>query len=107
MLSDHLPLVRAAALRTLTKCVGFITSIRHNDVNLFPEYLIPHLHEFPSDEEVVVRIAYAENIALLAETSLRFLEMAQLSTQGDDDSGLLADYDTELLSLRDMFQVRP
>ena len=32
------------------------------------------------DSEVQVRVSYAENIALLAETALRFLEIVQLST---------------------------
>ncbi len=32
------------------------------------------------DTEVMVRVAYAENIALLAETALRFLEIVQLNS---------------------------
>ena len=32
---------------------------------------------------VLVRVAYAENIALLAETALRFLEIVQLSQSSD------------------------
>lgn len=38
------------------------------------------------DPEVIVRLAYAESIASLAETALKFLEMAQL-----DRSNVLKD----------------
>ena len=36
------------------------------------------------DSVVLVRVAYAENIALLAETALRFLEIVQLSNHSND-----------------------
>jgi phosphoinositide-3-kinase regulatory subunit 4 len=49
-----------------------------NEGNIFPEYILPALANFPDDQEVIVRIAYAENIAPIAETALKFLEMAQL-----------------------------
>ena len=42
------------------------------------------------DEIVMVRVAYAENIAVLAETALRFLEMVQLdhnASQGGEANG--------------------
>ena len=38
------------------------------------------------DTEVQVRVSYAENIALLAETALRFLEIVQLSTTSEAGS---------------------
>ena len=38
------------------------------------------------DEIVLVRVAYAENIAVLAETALRFLEMVQLEQTTTQDA---------------------
>ena len=50
-----------------------------SDANiLFPEYVLPSLSWLTQDQEVIARIAYAENMASLAETALKFLEMAQL-----------------------------
>ena len=43
---------------------------------------------------MLVRVAYAENIALLAETALRFLEMVQLehTTQSGGGQDLSVQY---------------
>ena len=52
---------------------------------------MPSLSWLTQDQEVIARIAYAENMASLAETALKFLEMAQLDyanqeNNEDDDS---------------------
>ena len=39
------------------------------------------------DTVVKVRVSYAENIALLAETALRFLEIVQLNHSADGGPG--------------------
>ena len=78
LVNDSLPQVRAQALRTITHCLQLIASIPRSDANIFPEYILPSLAWLTQDTEVIVRIAYAENIASLAETALKFLEMAQL-----------------------------
>ena len=63
----------------------------HLHGTVFPEYVLPSLSWLTQDQEVIVRIAYAENIASLAETALKLLEMAQLDyanqeNNEDDDS---------------------
>ena len=64
-----------------------------SDANIFPEYVLiaKFIIWLTQDQEVIVRIAYAENTASLAETALKFLEMAQLDyanqeNNEDDDS---------------------
>ncbi|KAK3748325.1 hypothetical protein QZH41_018306 [Actinostola sp. cb2023] len=63
------------------------------------------------DDEVIVRLAYAESIASLAETALKFLEMAQLDrnnvikgSQEDTTIQYQGSYDTELQALHEIIQ---
>eukprot|EP00051_Salpingoeca_urceolata_P013431 m.168711 g.168711 ORF g.168711 m.168711 type:complete len:1395 (-) comp17794_c0_seq2:240-4424(-) len=108
LLSDHLPVVRAAALRSLTQCVCMVTTVRPGDLNVFPEYIFPNLASFCSDEEVVVRTAYAENIATLSSTAQLFLELATIHNTSQQSEAAMAEnlsvYDNELLALREMVQ---
>eukprot|EP00058_Branchiostoma_floridae_P000739 XP_002586227.1 hypothetical protein BRAFLDRAFT_132368 [Branchiostoma floridae] len=114
MVNDPFPHVRAAALKTLTRCLSFVKTVPRSDANIFPEYILPNLSHLTQDEVVAVRVAYAENIAVLAETALRFLELVQLN-QGSDqdkDNDVVQDpsvqfqgsYDTELQALHEMIQ---
>ena len=48
------------------------------NVTIFPEYILPALQSFPLDKEVLVRSAYAGCIAQLAQTAMRYLELAQV-----------------------------
>ena len=91
LVNDSLPQVRAQALKILSHCLQLVRSVPRSDANIFPEYVLPSLSWLTRDQEVIVRIAYAENIASLAETALKFLEMAQLDyanqeNNEDDDS---------------------
>lgn len=52
LLSDHLPLVRASALRALQRLVAMVTTVRGTDATIFPEYILPSLRDFASDDEV-------------------------------------------------------
>ena len=79
LVNDSLPQVRAQALKILSHCLQLVRSVPRSDIaNIFPEYVLPSLSWLTQDQEDIVRIAYAENIASLAETALKFLEMAQL-----------------------------
>ncbi|KAJ8354332.1 hypothetical protein SKAU_G00218990 [Synaphobranchus kaupii] len=90
--NDPVPRVRAKAVRTLTKVLALVKE----------------------DEATIVRLAYAENIAHLAETALRFLELVQennLNTEqdlnGEDVEEALhpnENYDSELQALHEMVQ---
>lgn len=111
LVNDPLPQVRAQALKILSQCLQLVRSLPRSDANIFPEYVLPSLSWLTQDQEVIVRIAYAENIASLAETALKFLEMAQLDyanqeNSEDDDSPIQyqGSYDTELQALHELIQ---
>lgn len=86
LVNDPLPQVRAQALKILTQCLQLVRSMPRSDANIFPEYILPSLSWLTQDQEVIVRIAYAENIASLAETALKFLEMAQLDFANQENN---------------------
>ncbi|KAJ6666460.1 hypothetical protein lerEdw1_020183 [Lerista edwardsae] len=112
--NDSVPRVRAEAVRTLTKVLALVKEVPRNDINIYPEYILPGIAHLAQDEATIVRLAYAENIALLAETALRFLELVQLknlnmenepnSEEMDDASQPSENYDTELQALHEMVQ---
>uniref|UniRef100_A0A8C0WKK3 non-specific serine/threonine protein kinase n=1 Tax=Castor canadensis TaxID=51338 RepID=A0A8C0WKK3_CASCN len=112
--NDSVPRVRAEALRTLTKVLALVKEVPRNDVNIYPEYILPGIAHLAQDDATIVRLAYAENIALLAETALRFLELVQLKNlnmENDPNSEEIGEathpngnYDTELQALHEMVQ---
>ncbi|XP_027752979.1 phosphoinositide 3-kinase regulatory subunit 4 [Empidonax traillii] len=112
--NDSVPRVRAESVRTLTKVLALVKEVPRNDINIYPEYILPGIAHLAQDEATIVRLAYAENIALLAETALRFLELVQLknlnmenepnSEETDETSHPSDNYDTELQALHEMVQ---
>uniref|UniRef100_A0A671SAF9 non-specific serine/threonine protein kinase n=1 Tax=Sinocyclocheilus anshuiensis TaxID=1608454 RepID=A0A671SAF9_9TELE len=112
--NDSMPRVRAEAVRTLTKVLALVKEVPRNDVNIYPEYILPGIAHLAQDEATIVRLAYAENIAHLAETALRFLELVQennLSSEqdlnGEDTEETLhpnENYDSEIQALHEMVQ---
>ncbi|XP_066593358.1 phosphoinositide 3-kinase regulatory subunit 4 isoform X2 [Prorops nasuta] len=103
LVHDTYPRVRVSAIHTLTKCLYLVKSIPPSDVNIFPEYILPGLAHVTQDEAVIVRAAYAENIAHLAHIALRYLENAHL-TNVEDKEGPKPSYDSELQTLHEMVQ---
>ncbi|XP_065916552.1 phosphoinositide 3-kinase regulatory subunit 4-like isoform X2 [Dysidea avara] len=108
---DQSTRVRADSVRLLAYCLSRITNLPRSDANLFPGYIFPQLNSLVGDPEVAVRVAYAESLASLAETSQRFLELSQhIANQSADDAATAVQlqaqgsYDTELASLRDSIQ---
>ena len=69
-------------------------SVARSDAKIFPEYVLTSLSWLTQNQEDIVSIAYAENIASLAETALKFLEMAQLdyANQENNDDDLPIQY---------------
>jgi len=96
--------VRVSAIHTLTKCLHLVKSIPSSDVNIFPEYILPGLAHITQDEAVIVRAAYAENIAHLAHIALRYLENAHLSNLSNKE-GPKPSYDSELQTLHEMVNI--
>lgn len=83
MLSEERSLVRATAIRVLTGVLENIFSFPPSDSHIFPAYLLPALQRFCSQDlehEQLVREAFAENIARLADVARKFLEASQVST---------------------------
>ncbi|KZC10923.1 Phosphoinositide 3-kinase regulatory subunit 4 [Dufourea novaeangliae] len=103
LVHDPAPRVRVSAIHTLTKCLHLVKSIPPSDVNIFPEYILPGLAHITQDEAVIVRAAYAENIAHLAHIALRYLENSHLSNLGNKE-GPRPSYDSELQTLHEMVQ---
>ncbi|XP_072174440.1 phosphoinositide 3-kinase regulatory subunit 4-like [Diadema setosum] len=110
---DPFPRVRAEAIRTLTQTLTMVKSVPRGDANIFPDYILPNLSNMAQDSIDLVRVSYAENIAVLAETALRFLEMVQLdqsTSQSEETVGVQnpaqyqASYDDELQNLHEMIQ---
>uniref|UniRef100_A0A8B9K8S7 non-specific serine/threonine protein kinase n=1 Tax=Astyanax mexicanus TaxID=7994 RepID=A0A8B9K8S7_ASTMX len=112
--NDSVPRVRAEAVRTLAKVLALVKEVPRNDVNIYPEYILPGIAHLAQDEATIVRLAYAENIAHLAETALRFLELVQENNlnseqdlNGEDAEEILhpnENYDSELQALHEMVQ---
>ncbi|KAI1294081.1 Serine/threonine-protein kinase [Mortierella claussenii] len=114
-LNDEVGIVRAHALKTLAKMLDEVETLDVFNVTIFPEYILPALQSFPADKEVLVRSAYAGCIAQFAQTSLRYLELAQLlkndgaftGNEGDGDaegSPEEATYDTALHDLQEAIE---
>ena len=105
LVNNSLPQVRAQALKILSHCLQLVRSVPRSDIaNIFPEYVLPSLSWLTQDQEVIVRIPYAENIASLAETALKFLEMAQLdyaNQENNEDDDLPIQYQVLLFFQRD------
>ncbi|XP_076279148.1 vacuolar protein sorting 15 isoform X2 [Lasioglossum baleicum] len=103
LVHDPAPRVRVSAIHILTKCLHLVKSIPPTDVNIFPEYILPGLSHITQDEAVIVRAAYAENIAHLAHIALRYLENSHLSNLSNKE-GPKPSYDNELQTLHEMVQ---
>lgn len=75
MLQDQDALVRAHSLKALTEALSSIKSFSPSDSKLFSQYIFKRVSPLLSDPSLSVRLAFAENIALLAESALRFLDV--------------------------------
>ncbi|KAJ3267488.1 Serine/threonine-protein kinase, partial [Borealophlyctis nickersoniae] len=110
LLTDESAGVRAAAVKTLTQVMCMVETITSGDANIFPEYILPSLRRFSSDEDAFVRATYAQCIASIAETALKFLELSQLlknempsEVEGDTDLYQIT-YDASLRDLQELIQ---
>ena len=76
LLQDQDPLVRASAIRVLSSTVSSVDSFPPSDSKIFPEYIFKRVAHMIADPSLVVRLAFAQSVAKLAETSQRFLDIA-------------------------------
>ncbi|XP_073986579.1 vacuolar protein sorting 15 isoform X1 [Rhodnius prolixus] len=100
LIHDSFPKVRVSAVHTLTKALSFVKTVPPSDANVFPEYILPGLSQVAHDESVIVRTAFAENVAELAENALRLLEHWQVSHNETPRHS----YESELATLHHMMQ---
>lgn len=80
---------RALAVHLIAENLSKVRSVPPSDATVFPEYIWKSLSMLHSDHELVVRLAYAQNIASLAETSKRFLEISMRKGSYDKELALL------------------
>ncbi|KAL0276782.1 UNVERIFIED_CONTAM: hypothetical protein PYX00_004283 [Menopon gallinae] len=104
LIHDLVPRVRILAIHTLTKVLGFVKNVPCSDTNIFPEYVLPGLANLTVDPVVLVRAAYAENIADLAQIALKYIESSQDCHLSKSSETPKLSYETELQILRDMIQ---
>lgn len=57
--NDNMPRVRAQAVRTLAKVLALVKEVPRNDVNIYPEYILPGIAHLAQDDATIVRMAYA------------------------------------------------
>ena len=76
LLQDQDPTVRATALHVMTTTLSMIQSFSPSDSKVFPQYIFKRVAHLVSDPSLVVRVAFAECVAVLAETAHRFLDIS-------------------------------
>ena len=81
LISDSATVVRAEAIRAMTRVLRLVRAFPPSDFNVFPEYIFPAIHRLPNDPNELVRLAFAECIPLLAETSCEYLERKMLTSR--------------------------
>eukprot|EP00163_Fabomonas_tropica_P003388 TRINITY_DN12891_c0_g4_i1.p1 TRINITY_DN12891_c0_g4~~TRINITY_DN12891_c0_g4_i1.p1 ORF type:complete len:1652 (-),score=398.10 TRINITY_DN12891_c0_g4_i1:5-4960(-) len=111
VLGDSNNSVRALAINVVASLLQQVNSFPPADAHVFHEYIFPALARFTKDPVEIVRVAYAQNLATLAETSRRFLDIAQLLRENDlfahgghdEDQSIsyVVPYDKELDNLQD------
>ena len=78
MLKDRSDMVRATAVKALTRTVQDITTFPPGEANLFDDYVIPAIEALASDRSVIVRAVLAEYLPEIAHHARRLLETRQL-----------------------------
>ncbi|XP_017058626.1 phosphoinositide 3-kinase regulatory subunit 4 [Drosophila ficusphila] len=92
--------VQVQAIETLTACLGMVKDIPRSDANVFPEYILPSITDLASETSaVIVRVAFARNIAALAKSAVYFLEETQRNAPNEMPTPR---YEAELNALHDI-----
>ncbi len=84
LLGDTSPTVRCTALRVLTTLLDMVKTLPISDHGIFPEYLFPAIARFKVDAAPCARLALAECLPRLAETSAKFLGLARLRQKEEE-----------------------
>ncbi|EEB17192.1 Phosphoinositide 3-kinase regulatory subunit, putative [Pediculus humanus corporis] len=104
LMQDPVPRVRILSIHTLTKVLALVKNVPCSDANIFPEYVLPGLAPLTNDPVILVRSAYAQNIADLAQIALSYIENSRDCQSSKPSDTPKLSYETELRILRDMIQ---
>ncbi|XP_064549625.1 phosphoinositide 3-kinase regulatory subunit 4 isoform X1 [Drosophila montana] len=92
--------VQVQAIETLTACLSMVKDIPRSDANVFPEYILPYITDLASESSaVIVRVAFARNIAALSKSAVYFLEETQRNAPNEMPTPR---YEAELNALHDI-----
>ncbi|KAL7549765.1 hypothetical protein ACHAWF_013027 [Thalassiosira exigua] len=75
LLQDSEPIIRASGITVLSSVLSLVTTFPPSDAMIFPRYVFKKVAHLITDASLIVRVAFAQNISLLAETALRFLDV--------------------------------
>lgn len=92
-LEDTNAVVRSMGINAIRTLLRNIQTISSFETNIFNNYIFPALSKLSKDNEMIVRITFAESIGILAETSKRFLDLSHLVTQNK----IIQDYHNNLM----------
>ncbi len=65
LLTDKASYVRAHALCALTHTLCQVATFPPSDAQVFTSYILPALSKLPSDQEIIVQLAFAECLPLV------------------------------------------
>lgn len=94
MISSTDAQVRSTAISSLNILLKHVDHLLPSDANVFIDYILPSLCPLVYDKSVLVRISLASNVADLAETSQRFMDLP-----------CEKNFDLELTLLQESFQM--
>ena len=107
LLQDQDPLVRASATEVLTSTISIVESFPPSDSKVFPQYIFKRVAHLVTDPSLVVRLSFARNVAMLAETAHRFLDISHAvrlyEAVGGGSANVAAGGHHEGVSSRDVF----
>ena len=75
LLQDTDASVRASSIVALTLVLSAVKAFPPSDAQLFPQYIFKRVDHLISDPSLMVRDAFAQSIALIAQTAQRFLDV--------------------------------
>jgi WD40 repeat protein/serine/threonine protein kinase len=77
LLEDPNTAVRATSIRVLARVLEVVKVFNPSDAMLFPQFIFKKVAHLVHDDQMIVRVAFAESVAILAEAAQRFLEVTQ------------------------------
>ena len=90
LLDDPNAVIRARSIRVLANVLSLLQGFSPSDSLLFPQYIFKRISHLVHDDQLIVRMAFAESIALLAETAQRFLDVTHAARLYEAVGGSIA-----------------